>query len=84
MSQCVNASRDILDTELTTLATESYSRAYGVMVSIQLLSELEETVLCLMQGDRKKQLQQTWWKRLLVSGGREREGGGVNVCVYSM
>ena len=57
-------------TELTTLATESYSRAYGVMVSIQLLSELEETVLCLLQSDRKTQLQQTWWKRLLVCEGQ--------------
>ncbi|CAI7993434.1 Serine/threonine-protein kinase tor, partial [Geodia barretti] len=63
--KCIDLSRDILVTELTTLATESYSRAYGVMVSIQLLSELEETVLCLMQSDRKTQLQQTWWNRLL-------------------
>jgi FKBP12-rapamycin complex-associated protein len=63
--KCIDMSRDILVTELTTLATESYSRAYGVMVSVQLLSELEETVLCLMQSDRKTQLQQTWWNRLL-------------------
>ena len=50
---------------------ESYSRAYGVMVSIQLLSELEEIGQCLMDPDRKQALQQTWWRRLLVRG----EGG---------
>ena len=66
-TQCIDASRDILDMELTTLATESYSRAYGVMVSVQLLSELEETIRCLAMPERKPQLQHTWWKRLLVS-----------------
>ena len=44
------------------------------MVSIQLLSELEETVQCLTMPDRKQQLQQTWWNRLLVWG--REEGGG--------
>ena len=28
--QCIDKSRDILDTELTAMAGESYSRAYGV------------------------------------------------------
>ena len=64
--QCINDARDILDTELSALVGESYSRAYGVMVSIQLLSELEEIILCLTAPDRKLQLQKTWWNRLLV------------------
>ena len=64
--QCINEARDILDTELSALVGESYSRAYGVMVSIQLLSELEEIILCLTAPDRKQQLQKTWWNRLLV------------------
>ena len=57
---------------------ESYNRAYGVMVSIQLLSELEETVQCLMMPERKPQLQETWWNRLLVCGerGRDERMGG--------
>ena len=79
-TQCIDSARNILDTELTALVGESYNRAYGVMVSIQLLSELEETVQCLMMPERKPQLQETWWNRLLVcgEGGREggREGGG--------
>ena len=66
--QCINDARDILDTELSALVGESYSRAYGVMVSIQLLSELEEIILCLTAPDRKQQLQKTWWNRLLVGG----------------
>ena len=65
--QCINDARDILDTELSALVGESYGRAYGVMVSIQLLSELEEIILCLTAPDRKQQLQKTWWSRLLVS-----------------
>ncbi len=38
------------------------------MVNIQLLSELEEIIHCLMDPDRKQQLQQNWWNRLLVRG----------------
>ena len=30
MFQCIDKSRDILDTELTAMAGESYDRAYGV------------------------------------------------------
>lgn len=52
---------------MTALVGESYSRAYHLMVSVQLLSELEEITQCLVRPERKKQLQQTWWNRLLVS-----------------
>ena len=65
-TQCIDEARDILDTELTALVGESYNRAYGVMVPIQLLSELEETIQCLTMPERKPQLQETWWNRLLV------------------
>ena len=34
MFQCIDKSRDILDTELTAMAGESYDRAYGVSVYI--------------------------------------------------
>ncbi len=67
--QCIDTARDILDTELTALVGESYSRAYGVMVSIQILSELEETVQCLTAPEKKPHLQQIWWDRLLVRAG---------------
>lgn len=34
----------MLDTELAAMATESYQRAYGAMVQVQMLSELEEVI----------------------------------------
>lgn len=38
----IDFSRDMIDTELTAMAGESYQRAYGAMVQVQMLSELEE------------------------------------------
>lgn len=34
----------MLDTELAAMAAESYQRAYGAMVQVQMLSELEEVI----------------------------------------
>ena len=65
--QYIDETRDILDTELTGLVGESYNRAYGVMVNIQLLSEMEEICRCLASPERKPQLKKIWWDRLLVS-----------------
>ena len=64
--QFIDETRDILDIELTALVGESYNRAYGVMVNIQLLSEMEEICICLASPERKPQLQKIWWDRLLV------------------
>ncbi len=64
--QYIDETRDILDTELTGLVGESYNRAYGVMVNIQLLSEMEEICRCLCSPQRKPQLKKIWWDRLLV------------------
>ena len=70
---------------MTALVGESYSRAYHLMVSVQLLSELEEIIQCLIRPERKAQLQQTWWKRLQVrydkDEGEEQEGGVIVVNV---
>lgn len=41
----IDLSRDLIDNELTTMASESYQRAYGAMVHVQMLSELEEVRL---------------------------------------
>ena len=43
--RCIDRSRYLLDTKLTALVGESYRRAYGVMVRVQQLSELEEVIL---------------------------------------
>lgn len=63
--ECIDHARTTLDAEMTALVGESYSRAYHLMVSVQLLSELEEIIQCLVRPERKPQLQQTWWNRLL-------------------
>ncbi|KAK9465831.1 armadillo-type protein [Lipomyces arxii] len=59
--------RDLLITELTALVGESYNRAYGVVVRVQMLSELEEIIEYKMAADDPEQqriLRKTWTKRL--------------------
>uniref|UniRef100_A0A4W3GLM4 Serine/threonine-protein kinase TOR n=1 Tax=Callorhinchus milii TaxID=7868 RepID=A0A4W3GLM4_CALMI len=62
--QCIDKARDLLDTELTAMAGESYSRAYGAMVSCQMLSELEEVIQYKLVPERREIIRQTWWERL--------------------
>ncbi|XP_053376740.1 serine/threonine-protein kinase mTOR-like [Mercenaria mercenaria] len=62
--QCIDKSRDILDTELTAMAGESYSRAYGAMVNVQMLSELEEVIQYKLVPERREAIKQMWWDRL--------------------
>lgn len=60
--------RDMMDSELTNLISESYSRAYDLMVRTQMLSELEEALAYKMdywdQPDRQATMRATWMKRL--------------------
>ncbi|GAA93365.1 uncharacterized protein L969DRAFT_91224 [Mixia osmundae IAM 14324] len=69
--QHVNKTRDLLDTELTTLIGESYNRAYNQIVRVQMLAELEEIIQykesCRDANDsreRRQVIQKTWMKRL--------------------
>ncbi|KAL7976199.1 hypothetical protein Chor_008296 [Crotalus horridus] len=64
--QCIDKARDLLDAELTAMAGESYSRAYGAMVSCQMLSELEEVIQYKLVPERREILRQIWWERLQV------------------
>ncbi|XP_032242839.2 serine/threonine-protein kinase mTOR [Nematostella vectensis] len=61
---CIDAARDLLDTELTARAGESYNRAYGAMVSVQMLSELEEIIQYKLVHERREDIKRTWWNRL--------------------
>ena len=63
---CVEQARQGLDVELSALVTESYTRAYQVIVRVQMLAELEELIVY-KQCDSKKQesLRRTWDRRLL-------------------
>lgn len=60
--------RESLDSELTALISESYGRAYDLMVRTQMLSELEEALAYKLdykeQPDRQATIRSTWMKRL--------------------
>ncbi|PWN54196.1 putative TOR1-1-phosphatidylinositol 3-kinase [Violaceomyces palustris] len=60
--------RESLDQELTALISESYGRAYDLMVRTQMLSELEEALAYKIdyrdQPDRQATIRGTWMKRL--------------------
>lgn len=60
----INTARDLLDTELTAMAGESYQRAYGAMVVVQMLAELEEVIQYRLVPERRPTLKQMWWQRL--------------------
>ncbi|EFO21688.2 phosphatidylinositol 3 [Loa loa] len=56
--------RDMCDTELTAMASESYERAYGAMTLIQQLTELEEAIEYKMWPDRRIRIAVVWSRRL--------------------
>ncbi len=61
----IDRARQGLDTELSALITESYTRAYTVIVRVQMLAELEE-IITYKQCDSRRQdtLRKTWETRL--------------------
>ncbi|XP_057312523.1 serine/threonine-protein kinase mTOR-like [Hydractinia symbiolongicarpus] len=61
---CIDSARDMLDTELTAMVGESYNRAYAAMVTVQMLSELEEVIEYKLLPDRRESIKQSWWDRL--------------------
>ncbi|ANB15187.1 phosphatidylinositol kinase-related protein kinase TOR1 [Sugiyamaella lignohabitans] len=66
-SQQILKARDQLITELTALVSESYNRAYGVVVRVQMLAELEEIITYKLLPDNaeeKETMRKTWMRRL--------------------
>ncbi|KAK8078846.1 armadillo-type protein [Apiospora phragmitis] len=62
---CIQQTREGLDTELSALVSESYNRAYQVVVRVQMLAELEELIVYKQADDKKKAtLRRTWEVRL--------------------
>ncbi|KAK0702845.1 target of rapamycin [Apiosordaria backusii] len=62
---CIDQAREGLDTELSALVSESYNRAYQVVVRVQMLAELEELIIYKQCGAEKKaSLRATWETRL--------------------
>lgn len=75
--------RDLLDTELTAMAGESYQRAYGAMVQVQMLSELEEVMHYKLVPERRQTLKEMWWQRL-QSGQRLAEDWQRIIQIHSL
>ncbi|KAF9352686.1 phosphatidylinositol kinase- protein kinase tor1 [Mortierella sp. NVP85] len=64
----IEHTRSLLDTELTALVSESYSRAYNIVVRVQMMAELEEIISYKRyenQPDRQATIRKTWMKRVL-------------------
>jgi len=62
---CIEQAREGLDTELSALVSESYNRAYQVVVRVQMLAELEELIIYKQSGPEKRAtLRATWETRL--------------------
>ncbi|KAF9899171.1 phosphatidylinositol kinase- protein kinase tor1, partial [Lobosporangium transversale] len=64
----IQHTRTLLDTELTALVSESYSRAYNTVVRVQMMAELEEIISYKRyenQPERQATIRKTWMKRLL-------------------
>ena len=55
-----------MDTDLTAMAGESYQRAYGAMVNVQMLAELEEVTQFKLVPERREAIKLMWWDRLQV------------------
>ncbi|CAF0732022.1 unnamed protein product [Adineta steineri] len=60
----IDLARELLDVELTTLANESYNRAYSAMINAQLLSELEEAWYYKILPERRQSICEIWQKRM--------------------
>lgn len=60
----IDTARDLLDTEITAMASESYQRAYGAMVYVQMLAELEEVIQYKLVPERRTNIRAMWWQRL--------------------
>ncbi|KMQ92782.1 serine threonine-protein kinase mtor [Lasius niger] len=62
--QLIDSARDLMDTELTAMAGESYQRAYNAMVEVQKLAELEEVIQFKLVPERRAAIKAMWWERL--------------------
>ena len=64
--ELIDLTRDLLDTEVTSLSLESYQRAYPTMVAVQMLAELEEVIEYKLLPERQPVIREMWWQRLQV------------------
>ncbi len=60
----IENTRDILDGDLTSMASQSYERSYQAIIDAQVLAELEEIITFKKSPSKRDWLMDTWWKRL--------------------
>lgn len=62
--ELIDQARSSIDTDLTAMADEGKNRAYGAMVQVMMLSELEEVIQYKTMENRRSFIKDKWWKRL--------------------
>lgn len=62
--ELIDQARSSIDTDLTAMADEGKNRAYGAMVQVMMLSELEEVIQYKTMDNRRSFIKDKWWKRL--------------------
>jgi len=62
--ELIDQARSSIDTDLTAMADEGKNRAYGAMVQVMMLSELEEVIQYKTMESRRSFIKDKWWKRL--------------------
>ena len=62
--QLIEHTRDLLDVDLTSMASQSYERSYQAIIDAQVLAELEEIITYKSTPNKREWLRETWWKRL--------------------
>lgn len=60
----IDKARDLIDTDLTAMVSESYNRAYSAMVQVVMLSELEEVIQYKLVPERREMIKEKWSLRL--------------------
>ena len=60
----IEDTREILDVDLTSMAFQSYDRAYQAIIETQVLSELEEIITYKKNEEKRSDFEKIWWKRL--------------------
>ncbi|KII74537.1 Serine/threonine-protein kinase mTOR [Thelohanellus kitauei] len=61
----LNDARDLMENELNTVLSESYTRSYRSLVIFQMLTELEEVINYKLFPTHRETIKDTWHKRLM-------------------
>jgi hypothetical protein len=60
----IEKTRDLLDYDLTSMASQSYERSYQGIIEAQILAELEEVIKYKQSHSKRDWIEDIWWRRL--------------------